>query len=98
MASRGVNKVILVGNVGNDPECREGNSGAVANLSVATSDTWKDKNPGERQPVRVNGQPPPKGGGPSPRPSPRGVGTGCGYRAWASQSTERRAGNRRIRS
>jgi len=49
MASRGVNKVILVGNVGNDPECREGGSGAIANLSVATSDTWKDKNTGERQ-------------------------------------------------
>ena len=49
MASRGVNKVILVGNVGNDPECREGGSGAIANLSVATSDTWKDKNTGEQQ-------------------------------------------------
>tara|TARA_B100001564_G_scaffold350518_1_gene355097 strand:- start:591 stop:1010 length:420 start_codon:yes stop_codon:yes gene_type:complete len=49
MASRGVNKVILVGNVGSDPECREGGSGAIANLSVATSDTWKDKNTGEQQ-------------------------------------------------
>ena len=49
MASRGVNKVILVGNVGNDPDCREGGSGAIANLSVATSDTWKDKNTGEQQ-------------------------------------------------
>tara|TARA_B100000945_G_scaffold255534_1_gene212743 strand:- start:5195 stop:5581 length:387 start_codon:yes stop_codon:yes gene_type:complete len=38
-----------VGNVGNDPECREGGSGAIANLSVATSDTWKDKNTGEQQ-------------------------------------------------
>ena len=49
MASRGVNKVILVGNVGSDPECREGGSGVIANLSVATSDTWKDKNTGEQQ-------------------------------------------------
>ena len=49
MASRGINKVILVGNVGNDPECREGSSGAIANLSIATSDTWKDKNTGEQQ-------------------------------------------------
>ena len=49
MASRGINKVILVGNVGNDPECREGNSGAIANLSIATSETWKDKNTGEQQ-------------------------------------------------
>lgn len=49
MASRGINKVILVGNVGNDPECREGSSGAIANLSVATSETWKDKNTGEQQ-------------------------------------------------
>lgn len=49
MASRGINKVILVGNVGNDPECREGSSGAIANLSIATSETWKDKNTGEQQ-------------------------------------------------
>ena len=49
MASRGINKVILGGNVGNDPECREGSSGAIANLSIATSETWKDKNTGEQQ-------------------------------------------------
>ena len=49
MASRGINKVILVGNVGNDPECREGGNGPIANLSIATSETWKDKNTGEQQ-------------------------------------------------
>jgi single-strand DNA-binding protein len=44
MASRGVNKVIIVGNLGNDPEIRympDGN--AVANLSIATSESWKDQ-------------------------------------------------------
>ena len=47
MASRGVNKVILVGNVGNDPEVRYmPNGNAVANVSVATSDSWKDRNTG----------------------------------------------------
>lgn len=50
MASRGVNKVILVGNVGNDPEVRYmPNGNAVANISVATSDSWKDRNSGEQQ-------------------------------------------------
>lgn len=50
MASRGVNKVILVGNVGNDPEVRYmPNGNAVANVSVATSETWKDKGNGEQQ-------------------------------------------------
>ena len=50
MASRGINKVILVGNVGNDPEVRYmPNGNAVANISVATSDSWKDKNTGEQQ-------------------------------------------------
>lgn len=50
MASRGVNKAILVGNVGNDPEVRYmPNGNAVANVSVATSDSWKDKNTGEQQ-------------------------------------------------
>jgi len=47
--ARGINKVILVGNLGNDPEVRYGNNGAaIANLSVATSDSWKDKNTGEQ--------------------------------------------------
>lgn len=50
MASRGVNKVILVGNVGNDPEVRYmPNGNAVANISIATSETWKDKGNGEQQ-------------------------------------------------
>jgi single-strand DNA-binding protein len=50
MASRGVNKVILIGNLGQDPEVRYlPNGGAVCNLTVATSETWKDKNTGEQQ-------------------------------------------------
>ncbi|WP_371193508.1 single-stranded DNA-binding protein [Glaciecola sp. SC05] len=44
MASRGVNKVIIVGNLGNDPEVRYmPNGNAVANLSLATSESWKDQ-------------------------------------------------------
>ncbi|ECA1950132.1 single-stranded DNA-binding protein [Salmonella enterica subsp. enterica serovar Virchow] len=50
MASRGVNKVILIGNLGQDPEVRYmPNGGAVANLSLATSDTWRDKSTGEQK-------------------------------------------------
>jgi single-strand DNA-binding protein len=50
VASRGINKVILVGNVGQDPETRYmPNGGAVTNLSIATSETWKDKSNGEQQ-------------------------------------------------
>jgi single-strand DNA-binding protein len=50
MASRGVNKVILVGNLGKDPEIRYMPSGgAVANLTLATSEAWKDKNSGEQK-------------------------------------------------
>ena len=50
MASRGVNKVILVGNIGQDPEVRYmPNGNAVANLTLATSETWKDKNTGEQE-------------------------------------------------
>src|SRR5690606_17591937 len=45
-----VNKVILIGNLGADPDIRTMQSGGrVANLSVATSESWKDKNSGERQ-------------------------------------------------
>lgn len=45
-----VNKVILVGNVGRDPEIRFTQAGAkIANLSVATSESWKDKQSGERK-------------------------------------------------
>ena len=48
--ARGVNKVILIGNLGNDPEVRYMPSGgAVANVSVATTDSWRDKSSGERQ-------------------------------------------------
>ena len=48
MASRGVNKVILVGNLGADPETRYTQSGgAVTNFNVATSERWKDKQSGE---------------------------------------------------
>jgi len=45
-----VNKVILVGNLGRDPEVRRLNSGSpVVNLRIATSESWRDKNTGERQ-------------------------------------------------
>jgi single-strand DNA-binding protein len=50
MASRGVNKVIIVGNLGQDPEVRfMPNGSAVANFTVATSETWKDKQTGEQK-------------------------------------------------
>ncbi len=50
MASRGVNKVILVGNLGKDPEVKyTANGSAIANLSIATSESWKDKQSGERK-------------------------------------------------
>ena len=48
--ARGINKVILVGNLGKDPEVRYSPSGqAVANVTIATSESWKDKNTGEKQ-------------------------------------------------
>ncbi len=48
--ARGVNKVILVGNLGRDPEVRYSPNGqAVANVTIATSDSWKDKTSGEKQ-------------------------------------------------
>ena len=48
--SRGINKVILIGNLGQDPDVRYTQSGdAVANVSLATSESWKDKNTGEAQ-------------------------------------------------
>lgn len=47
---RGVNKVILVGNVGQDPEVRYlPNGGSVANISLATSESWMDKNTNQKQ-------------------------------------------------
>ena len=48
--ARGINKVILVGNLGNDPEVRATTSGSrIANISVATSDSWTDKSTGQKQ-------------------------------------------------
>lgn len=48
--ARGVNKVILIGNVGGDPEVRYlPNGNAVANITLATSDSWKDKQTGQQQ-------------------------------------------------
>jgi len=48
--SRGINKVILVGNLGNDPDTRYTAGGAaVANISLATTDSWKDKETGQQQ-------------------------------------------------
>ncbi len=48
--ARGVNKVILVGNLGRDPEVRYTSSGtAVANVTIATSEQWKDKQSGQSQ-------------------------------------------------
>lgn len=48
--ARGVNKVILIGNLGRDPEVRYSPNGqAIANVNMATSESWKDKNTGEKQ-------------------------------------------------
>ncbi|AOV17572.1 single-stranded DNA-binding protein [Acidihalobacter aeolianus] len=48
--ARGVNKVILIGNLGGDPEVRYMPSGgAVTNITLATTDSWKDKGTGDRQ-------------------------------------------------
>jgi single-strand DNA-binding protein len=50
MAARGINKVILIGNLGADPEVRSFPSGGqVANLSVATNDSWRDRQSGEQK-------------------------------------------------
>lgn len=50
MAKKGVNKVILVGNLGQDPDIKYMPSGdCVANLSLATGESWKDKNTGQTQ-------------------------------------------------
>lgn len=47
---RGVNKVILVGNLGKDPEVRYSSAGkAITNATLATSETWKDRNTGQQQ-------------------------------------------------
>ncbi len=48
--ARGINKVIIVGNVGQDPETRTfSNGGSVTNISVATSEAWRDKQTGQMQ-------------------------------------------------
>ena len=48
--ARGVNKVILIGHLGRDPEVRYSPNGqAIANVNLATSETWKDRNTGEKQ-------------------------------------------------
>ncbi|EOH1034930.1 single-stranded DNA-binding protein [Salmonella enterica] len=50
MASKGVNKAIIVGRLGKDPEVRQSNSGtSFANFTVATSETWNDKQTGEKK-------------------------------------------------
>ncbi|HGM7072196.1 TPA: single-stranded DNA-binding protein [Serratia marcescens] len=50
MASRGVNKMILLGNLGKDPEVRyTQNGGVIANLTIATSESWRDKQSGEQK-------------------------------------------------
>lgn len=50
MAKQGINKAIILGNVGQDPEIRYLPDGAaVASLSIATGESWKDKNTGEKQ-------------------------------------------------
>ena len=48
--ARGINKVIIIGNVGQDPETRFfPDGGSVTNVTVATSESWKDKTTGEQQ-------------------------------------------------
>jgi single-strand DNA-binding protein len=48
--ARGVNKVILIGNLGRDPEVRySANGNAIANITLATTESWKDKQSGEKQ-------------------------------------------------
>lgn len=48
--ARGINKAIVVGNLGRDPEVRySANGNAIANVTLATTDSWKDKQSGERQ-------------------------------------------------
>lgn len=50
MAKKGINKVIILGNLGGDPEVKYmPNGDAVANITVATSETWKDKGTGQQQ-------------------------------------------------
>ena len=51
--ARGINKVIIIGNLGKDPEVKYmPNGNAVANVTIATSESWKDKNTSERLSVQ----------------------------------------------
>ena len=53
--ARGINKVILVGNLGQDPETRAMPSGkAVTNVQIATTDSWRDKQSGEQKEIVAN--------------------------------------------
>ena len=49
MASKGVNKVILVGNLGADPDIKQSERGTITNISIATSESWRDKTSGQNQ-------------------------------------------------
>ncbi|MGP2833557.1 single-stranded DNA-binding protein [Serratia nevei] len=50
MASKGINKAIIIGNLGKDPEVRyTQNGGAIASLTIATSESWRDKQSGEQK-------------------------------------------------
>lgn len=49
MSSRGVNKAIIIGNVGKDPEFKQFENGSLCSFSLATSEGWKDKATGEKQ-------------------------------------------------
>lgn len=49
MANVGINKVVIVGNVGADPEVKTLSGGKVANFRIATGEKWRDKNTGERR-------------------------------------------------
>lgn len=50
MASKGINKAIIIGNLGKDPEVHyTQNGGAIANLTIATSESWRDKQSGEQK-------------------------------------------------
>lgn len=50
MASKGINKVILIGNLGQDPDVRYmPNGGAITNITLATSESWRDKTTGEKK-------------------------------------------------
>ncbi len=49
MASKGVNKVILIGNLGADPDIKQSERGTITNISIATSESWRDKTSGQNQ-------------------------------------------------